>query len=36
MNGLDGTLSELARLRSGDEPIVSLYLDVRWNDEHQR
>jgi hypothetical protein len=33
---LDGTLTELARLRSGSEPIVSLYLDVRWNDEHQR
>jgi peptide subunit release factor 1 (eRF1) len=33
---LDGTLSELARLRSGSEPIVSLYLDIRWKDEQQR
>ena len=30
MTELDGTLSELARLRSGSEPIVSLYLDIRW------
>jgi hypothetical protein len=36
MTQLDGTLSELARLRSGSEPIVSLYLDVRWNDEQHR
>jgi peptide subunit release factor 1 (eRF1) len=36
MTALDGTLSELARLRSGDEPIVSLYLDVCWSDEQQR
>lgn len=36
MNGMDGTLTELARLRSGSEPIVSLYLDIRWNDEQQR
>lgn len=36
MNELDGTLSELARLRGGSEPIVSLYLDVRWSDEQQR
>jgi peptide subunit release factor 1 (eRF1) len=36
MTELDGTLSELARLRSGSEPIVSLYLDVRWGDEQQR
>jgi hypothetical protein len=33
---LDGTLSDLARLRSRGEPIVSLYLDVRWSDEQQR
>ncbi len=33
---LDGTLSELARLRSGSEPIVTLTLDVRWSDEQQR
>ncbi len=36
MTQLDGTLSELARLRSGSEPSVSLYLDTRWSDEHQR
>ncbi|MGC3999824.1 MAG: hypothetical protein QM767_21230 [Anaeromyxobacter sp.] len=36
MTELDGTLAELARLRSGSEPIVSLYLDVRWGDEQQR
>jgi len=36
MTVLDGTLSDLAKLRSGDEPIVSLYLDVRWSDEQQR
>ena len=36
MTELDGTLSELAKLRSGSEPIVSLYLDVRWGDEQQR
>ncbi|BDG03453.1 baeRF10 domain-containing protein [Anaeromyxobacter oryzae] len=36
MTQLDGTLSELAKLRSGSEPIVSLYLDTRWSDEHQR
>ncbi len=36
MSVLDGTLAELARMRSGDEPIVSLYLDIRWGDEHQR
>jgi peptide subunit release factor 1 (eRF1) len=36
MNALDGTLSELARVKNGSEPIVSLYLDVRWNDEQQR
>ena len=36
MTELDGTLSELARLQSGSEPIVSLYLDMRWSDEHQR
>lgn len=30
------TLADLARLKSGREPIVSLYLDVRWSDEQQR
>jgi hypothetical protein len=33
---LDATLSELSRLRSAREPIVTLYLDLRWSDEHQR
>ncbi len=36
MTELDGTLTDLARLRSGSEPIVSLTLDVRWSDEQQR
>jgi peptide subunit release factor 1 (eRF1) len=36
MSVLDATLAELSRLRSGDEPIVSLYLDIRWGDEQQR
>lgn len=36
MTDLDGVLGELARLRSGSEPIVTLYLNVRWNDEQQR
>jgi release factor family 10 len=36
MNELDRILSDLARLRSQSEPIVSLYLDVRWRDEQQR
>ncbi len=36
MTDLAATLAELARLRSGSEPIVSLYLDIRWNDEQQR
>ena len=36
MTDLGGVLGDLARLRSGSEPIVSLYLDVRWDDEQQR
>lgn len=36
MIDLDATLSELARLRAGDEPIVSAYLDLHWRDEQQR
>ncbi|HVO20304.1 MAG TPA: hypothetical protein VMU15_13665 [Anaeromyxobacter sp.] len=36
MTTLDGTLGELARLRSTGEPIVSLYLDVRFLDGQQR
>ncbi|HZZ86358.1 MAG TPA: hypothetical protein VFE30_17640 [Anaeromyxobacteraceae bacterium] len=33
---LSGHLAELAGLRSEKDPIVSLYLDVRWSDEQQR
>ena len=33
---LDTALKELARVRGGSEPIVSLHLDVRWVDEQQR
>jgi hypothetical protein len=36
MIDLDPVLAELATLRSGGEPIVSVYLDVRWGDEQQR
>jgi hypothetical protein len=36
MIDLDPVLAELATLRSGGEPIVSVYLDVRWRDEQQR
>jgi hypothetical protein len=36
MTDLDGALSDLAKLRSGSEPIVSLYLNCQWNDEQQR
>ncbi len=36
MTELDATLFDLARLRSSCEPIVSLYLDLRWNDEQHR
>jgi release factor family 10 len=36
MTDPDRMLSDLARLRSHSEPVVSLYLDVRWRDEQQR
>jgi peptide subunit release factor 1 (eRF1) len=36
MIDLENTLSELARLRGGSEPILTLYLDIRWRDEQQR
>ena len=36
MSKLYGTLAELARMRSGDEPIVSLYLGVRVLEEKRR
>jgi peptide chain release factor subunit 1 len=29
-------LSELARIRTTTEPVVSVYLDTHWTDEHQR
>lgn len=36
MPELDGILRDLARLKSSSEPIVSVYLDLRWSDEKQR
>lgn len=36
MTDPDRILVDLARLQSHSEPIVSLYLDVRWRDEQQR
>src|SRR5512144_1020180 len=36
MADLEQAMAELAKLRSGSEPIVSVYLDVRWADEQQR
>ncbi len=33
---LSGNLAELAGLRSDTDPILSLYLDIRWSDEQQR
>ena len=36
MADLERAMTELARLRSDNEPIVSVYLDVRWSDEQQR
>jgi Bacterial archaeo-eukaryotic release factor family 10 len=36
MTDSDRILADLARLQSHSEPIVSLYLDVRWRDEQQR
>jgi hypothetical protein len=37
-NAMDvaATLRELARAEPGDAPVVSVYLDTRWTDEHQR
>jgi peptide subunit release factor 1 (eRF1) len=29
-------LRELARSEPGDAPVISVYLDTRWGDEHQR
>jgi peptide subunit release factor 1 (eRF1) len=31
-----GTLKRLARITPGAAPVISLYLDTRWSDEHQR
>ena len=36
MNAIDQALSELARVRSVDEPVVSLYLDVHWGEVQKR
>jgi hypothetical protein len=36
MTDLEPVLAELAAVRSGSEPILSVYLDVRWRDEQQR
>jgi peptide subunit release factor 1 (eRF1) len=33
---LEKRLVELARLRPGPAPVVSVYLDTCWSDEHQR
>jgi hypothetical protein len=30
------TLRELARTKPGPRPVISVYLDTRWSDEHQR
>lgn len=30
------TLRELARMAPGRVPVISVYLDTRWSDEHQR
>jgi peptide subunit release factor 1 (eRF1) len=30
------TLKELARIAPGAAPVLSVYLDTRWSDEHQR
>jgi len=29
-------LQELARVKAGRAPVISVYLDTRWSDEHQR
>lgn len=29
-------LQELARMKPGPVPVISVYLDTRWSDEHQR
>ena len=31
-----GKLRDLARTTSGPTPVISVYLDTRWSDEHQR
>jgi peptide subunit release factor 1 (eRF1) len=33
---LEGRLEALARIRSAASPVVSVYLNTRWADEHQR
>ena len=36
MSPIDSALHELAGIRSDRDPIVTLYLDTKWADEHQR
>lgn len=36
MSPIDSALQELAGIRSDRDPIVTLYLDTKWSDEHQR
>jgi hypothetical protein len=38
MNTIDvaSKLQELARTKPGPTPVISVYLDTRWTDEHQR
>jgi len=33
---LRARMAELAKIGKGDAPVVSVYLDTRWSDEHQR
>lgn len=33
---LRARMAELAKIGKGDTPVVSVYLDTRWSDEHQR
>lgn len=36
MSPIDSALHELAGIRSGSDPVVTVYLDTKWADEHQR
>jgi peptide subunit release factor 1 (eRF1) len=33
---MNARMSELSRIAKSDTPVVSVYLDTRWSDEHQR